>query len=108
MAFGQPKSFVLFYDEIGIPQRVEGLRYANGINVSHDGHTVFVTTTRGGEVLLYRREADGSLTHERTIEVNTGADNLELDENGDLWIGAHPRAFAFARYAMTKRGTSPT
>jgi arylesterase / paraoxonase len=105
---GQAKSYVLFYDGSGYRRVAEGLRYANGVNVSHDGRTVFVTTTRGKEVLLYRREADGGLTHRRTIPVETGADNLEIDEHGHLWIGAHPSLFAFVRYALTKRGTSPS
>jgi arylesterase / paraoxonase len=72
------------------------------------GRTVFVTTTLGGEVRLYRRVANGDLALERTIEVNTGADNLEVDENGDLWIGAHPKLVAFLLHAAGLRRHSPT
>jgi arylesterase / paraoxonase len=103
--FRQPKSYVLFYDGAEYRRVAEGLRYANGINVSHDGRTVFVTTTLGREVLLYRREADGSLTPEpgRTITTGTGPDNLEVDANGDLWIGAHPSSFVFLQHAFLRR-----
>jgi arylesterase / paraoxonase len=102
------KSYVVYYDGSGYRKVAERLRYANGVNLSHDGRTVYVTTTLGGEVLLYRREANGDLTLERTIEVNTGADNLEVDEHGNLWIGAHPRAFTFVLYALELRERSPS
>jgi arylesterase / paraoxonase len=106
--FRRPKSYVLYYDGSRYRKVAERLRFANGVNLSRDGHTLYVSTTLGGEVLLYRRESDGNLTWERTIEVNTGADNLEVAENGDLWIGAHPRMSTFLQYAMKLRKRSPS
>ena len=40
--------------------------------------------------------------------VETGADNLEVDEDGSLWIGAHPRLGQFVLYWLGLKRHAPT
>ena len=41
-------------------------------------------------------------------KTGTGVDNIELDESGNLWIGAHPNLLRFASYAAGKIPTAPS
>jgi arylesterase / paraoxonase len=104
----RPGSYVLYYDGSDFHKVAEGLRYANGINLSRDRRTVYVATFFGQEVRLYDRAADGSLALREVIEVNTGADNLEVDEAGNLWIGAQPSPGRFFLYAIRLRKQAPS
>ena len=59
-------------------------------------------------VKVYEIEADGTLTFVKNIPCQTGVDNIEFDEDGNLWIGSHPNLLRFSSYAKGKRETSPS
>ncbi|WP_370088323.1 SMP-30/gluconolactonase/LRE family protein [Ekhidna sp.] len=100
-------SNVVYYD--GKYREVaDGIQYANGINISKDRKQLLVASPRGFKLLYYNIEENGALTHERNVDVGTGIDNIELDENGDLWIGSHPSLLAFAAYAAGKKEVAPS
>lgn len=100
-------SNVVFYD--GRYKVVaDGINYANGINISKDRSQLLVASPRRFKLHYYDIEDDGSLAHSRDLEVNSGIDNIELDENGDLWMGSHPSLLAFAAYAAGKREIAPS
>jgi arylesterase/paraoxonase len=70
------------------------LTFTNGINASADGRTVYVAEFLGQRIRIFDRDlASGALTPRDTIPVHTCPDNIELDEAGMLWIGAHPKVF---------------
>jgi arylesterase/paraoxonase len=72
----------------------DGVVFPNGINVSADGRTVYVAEFLGQNLRIYDRDpGSGALTLRDTIPVGTFLDNIELDENGVLWIAAHPKVF---------------
>ena len=66
-----------------------------GINVSGDGKTLYVAET-GGKVIrvLSRNSADGSVTTDQRIAIGTSPDNIDVAEDGSLWIGAHSSLLA--------------
>ena len=41
-------------------------------------------------------------------EADTFIDNIELDDAGNLWIGSHPKALAFARHQKKQKKLSPS
>ncbi|MGY6532343.1 strictosidine synthase family protein [Glycocaulis sp.] len=107
--FGLPTSSVSYFD--GETGRIAagGLIYANGINISADGRTLYVAEFLGRAVNLYDRSPEtGALTHRRRIGVRTGADNIEIDESGELWIGAHPRVFDFLAHMEDESVIAPS
>ncbi|HRF40650.1 MAG TPA: SMP-30/gluconolactonase/LRE family protein [Saprospiraceae bacterium] len=69
-----------------------GIRYANGITISPDGKLLYVAACTDRAVYVYNREPFEKI---RTIDCGTGVDNLEWDEEGNLWIGAHPKLLMF-------------
>ncbi|MEO1261128.1 MAG: hypothetical protein AAFZ15_20165 [Bacteroidota bacterium] len=81
------------------------LGYSNGINVSQGGQFVVVANSTGRDVRFYKRG-----THELvgTVDCNTGLDNIELDEQGHLWIGCHPKMLAFTAHAKKAEKRSPS
>ena len=88
---------------------VDGLVFTNGINVSADGRTVYVAEFLGQTIGIYDRDpASGALRLRDTIPVHTSPDNIEADENGVLWIAAHPKVFDLLAHGgdPTKRAPS--
>jgi arylesterase/paraoxonase len=103
------RSYVLYYDGKGFRKVAEKIAYANGINISHDGETVYVASTVAGGIRLYDRDiTSGSLTFQKAIDLGTGVDNIELDSDGNLWIGAHPKLLTFVKYAKDPNTRSPS
>ena len=100
-------SNVIFYD--GAYTKVAGgINYANGINISQDRSQLLVASPRGFKLHYFDIQEDGSLNHDRDLDVGSGIDNIELDQNGDLWMGSHPSLLAFAAYAAGKKEMAPS
>ncbi len=100
-------SNVIFYN--GKYRKVAGgIQYANGINISKDRNQLMIASPRGFELKYYDILEDGNLEFDKDLDVGTGIDNIELDEHGDLWLGAHPNLLAFTSYAAGKSETAPS
>jgi arylesterase/paraoxonase len=103
------RSYVLYYDGSSFRIVVEGLAYANGINISNDGSQIFVAATVDHSVFVYDREAQtGDLIFRERIDLKTGVDNVEIDRDGNLWIGAHPKLLTFVDYSKDASLLSPS
>ncbi|MFH1351126.1 MAG: SMP-30/gluconolactonase/LRE family protein [Pseudomonadota bacterium] len=103
------RSYVLYYDGNRFRKAAEGLAYANGINMSRDGKILFVAATVGRKVYVYERDkGTGDLKLLQTIYLGTGVDNIEVDEKGHLWIGAHPKLLTFVTYSKNHDELSPS
>lgn len=74
------------------------LNYANGVGVSPDGKTLYVSQTVSGSILKFRIEPDGTLSHrsnfallDRLVQPRgrspwLGPDSLKIAQNGDLYV----------------------
>ncbi len=103
------RSYVLFYDGHDFRVVAKDLGYANGINMSHDGETIYVAATVHKKLFVYDRDKSSeTLTLRYDIDLGTGVDNIEVDEMGDLWIGAHPKLLTFVKYANDPQRLSPS
>ncbi|XP_070532142.1 serum paraoxonase/arylesterase 1-like isoform X1 [Ptychodera flava] len=68
-----------------------GYRIPVGINVSPDGRHLYVSTSLTGELVIFERGKDDSITEIKRVSLHTSPDNIEVDrETGDLWIGCIP------------------
>ena len=101
-------SNVVYYDGNSYREVASGIAYANGINYDPDRNLLFVASPRGFLVKVYETEKDGSLSFIEDIPCGTGVDNIEFDEEGNLWIGSHPNLLRFSAYAAGKKETSPS
>lgn len=94
-----------FFDGENVEIFDSGLGYSNGVNLSKDGEIIYAACTTDRKLIAYDRA-----THRRMGELDcqTGLDNIELDENGNLWIGCHPKMLAFANHAKNAESRSPS
>ncbi|MCK5894834.1 MAG: SMP-30/gluconolactonase/LRE family protein [Endozoicomonadaceae bacterium] len=67
---------------------MDGLNFANGVSVSHDGQSVLVNETGGYRVLRYWLEGDNADTTDVVIDNLPGfPDNLSKGQDGRYWLG---------------------
>ena len=107
--FGLPLSSVVYFDGERGQIIKKGFSYANGINISSDGSTVYVAEFLKRRISIFDRdEKTATLSKRRMINVDTGPDNIEIDSNGDLWIAGHPKVFEFLKHAKDSDAISPS
>jgi len=98
---------VLYFDGQRFQEVIGNTKYANGINRSADGRTVYLAESVGRSLRSYERNLEtGALTLLNTLDLKSGPDNIELDAEGNLWIAAHPKMLDFASYAGDLTGKS--
>ncbi len=101
-------SNIIYFDGETYREVADGIAYANGINYDAKRNLVYVASPRKFLVKVYNRNEDGSLKFIENIDCGTGVDNIELDAEGHLWIGAHPNLLRFASYAKGQKKTAPS
>lgn len=103
------RSYVLFFDGDNFRKVAEGFAYANGINMSPDGQTVYVAATVGQKIYVFDRDrTTGDLSQRTVIEAGTGVDNIETDSRGNLWIGSHPKLLTFVKHSKDPAVLAPS
>ncbi|MBC8256199.1 MAG: SMP-30/gluconolactonase/LRE family protein [Candidatus Marinimicrobia bacterium] len=103
------RSNVVFYDGNKFTISAKGLGYANGINISHDGNILYVAETVGKKITEYAIDKSShGLTFIQSTEFNSGVDNIELDNEGSLWIGSHPKLLTLTQHAKNSNILSPS
>ena len=95
---GFKRSNVVYYDGNEYKIVDSDIAYANGINVDFEKNTMYVASPRGMLVKVYNINRDGSLDFQVDIDCDSGVDNIELDDNGLVWIGSHPKLLASSIY----------
>lgn len=101
-------SNVVYYDSNEYHEVANGIAYANGINYDRNRELIYIASPRKFTVKVYSKQQDGSLTFIENIPCGTGVDNIDLDQNGNLWMGSHPNLLRFTAYAAGKKETSPS
>jgi len=77
--------------------------------VSADGKTLYVGSTTGGSVFVFRIDPASPIVEARgASEIGTGVDNIEVDREGDLWIGAHPKLLTFVQHTGDASRIAPS
>lgn len=105
---GLPFSNVIYFDGKNYREVADGISYANGINFDSKRNLIYVASPRKFLVKVYKNHPDGSLEFIEDIDCGTGVDNIEFDNEGHLWIGAHPNLLGFSAYAQGKKEYSPS
>jgi len=105
---GLPLTGVVYWDGESGRDVAGGLLYANGINASAEGSTIYVASFLGRRIAVYERNAEtGDLQHVGDLAVDTNPDNIEVARDGSLYIGGHPRPFEFLAHAADPAQVAP-
>jgi arylesterase / paraoxonase len=95
-----PLGNVLFYDGSGFRISHRRTKYANGINIGHDGTRLYLSETVGRRVTAFDRDPQThALVVTDVLDAKTGVDNIDVAPDGSLWIAAHPRLLEFGPHA---------
>lgn len=87
----------------------DGLRFANGIEVSADGAQIFVAETAGRRVRIFDRDAStGVLSEAGAVGLPAAPDNLTMDAAGDLWVAALPKPLSLPRHKTHPDSMAPS
>ncbi len=105
---GLSVSNVIYFDGKKFIEAANGIGYANGINFDPKRNLLYVASPRRFHIKVYSRNPDGSLDFIEDIPCGTGVDNIEIDNQGNLWSGAHPNLLRFKAYAKGKKETAPS
>ena len=106
--YGLPWSTVAFWDGSRCHTVARGIAFANGIALDPTRGRLYVAATRSKKIHAYTWNASDparELTDFDPIDLPGCPDNLEWDEEGNLWIGADP---SFVKLALYAAGMSPT
>lgn len=100
---------VQFFDGAKFSTALSGLGGSNGINVSADGKSLYVSAASERTVYAYDRDpATNALTKRAAIEVPGFADNIEVLANGDLLVGLHSKIFGLLAHVDDASKPSPS
>ncbi|MGI9331413.1 MAG: SMP-30/gluconolactonase/LRE family protein [Gammaproteobacteria bacterium] len=84
---GSPLTFI---DDGEATIVMDNIASGGGIAASADGTRIFVAETSAQRIRVLERDpSDNSLTELSRIPIDTSPDNIDVDEDGNLWVGAH-------------------
>ena len=106
--FGLPLSDVVHFDGQSATSVIKQLAYPNGINMSADGSTLYVAEIMRRHIRAWHLQADGSFIAGQAWPMRMGADNIEIDEAGNLWTAGHPNILALPAHAADPASLSPS
>jgi len=100
---------VAYFDGDGFRYAAERIAFANGINRSRDGNSVYVASMLGRKILVYDRDASsGALRLRREIVLESAPDNIQVTADGDLLVGAHPKLLTLSRHRGDRERRAPS
>jgi arylesterase / paraoxonase len=100
---------VLFTDGTIWRVAADGLRFANGIEVSPDGARIYVAETAGNAIRIFERNQEtGALALADIVDLNSAPDNIMVDASGMIWIAALPKPLTILRHGANPNVLSPS
>jgi hypothetical protein len=104
---GLPMSSVTYFDGQKGHKVIDGLRMANGIELSADKHTLYIAESLRRTVSRYRRGASVlDWAYQDSVGFEFSVDNLEWSDTGDLLTAGHPKAFDFLSHVDNAKNKS--
>ena len=103
------KGRVVYYDGSDFQIVAENLSFPNGINLSNDGKSVYVSETLAGNINIFQRDhASGRLNLLNSHFVRVGVDNITVSQDGSLLVAVQPNLIALAKHFKNPQATSPS
>ena len=99
---------IAYYDGSEMRVVADTLGFPNGINVSPDGMRIYVATTMEAALHVYSRNPEsGALKAVDFARLGTGTDNIDVQPDGTLLIGAHPDLVQYMEHVEDPKVLSP-
>lgn len=99
---------LVFFDGGKSTVLLDDLAFPAGLALSPDGSRLYVGESMARALRVYRRDAaSGALTLERRVKLESAPDNIDVDEDGKVWIAAHPKLLKFIAHLRDSRERAP-
>jgi arylesterase/paraoxonase len=86
-----------------------GIGFANSLALTPDGKTLYASGTISRAIYVYDRDPASNAIKRRTAAfVGTGADNLDVEPDGRVWVGTHPKLLSFVQHAGNPEKGAPS
>ena len=96
---GEELTNLVYFDGNDYSVVAEDIHSGGGINASADYNKLYISETGSKEIRVVSRDlSDGSVTTLQTIPLGTSPDNIDVAEDGSLWVGAHSNVVALAMH----------
>ncbi|MDP6437296.1 MAG: hypothetical protein QF790_09145 [Gammaproteobacteria bacterium] len=95
---GITDTLLVYFDGADYTVIAEDIKSGGGINRSADNSTLYVAETSSKNIRVITRGADGGIAATRNIALPTSPDNIDVAEDGSLWIGAHSNLTALVMH----------
>ncbi len=103
------RSHILFFDGKKFVRLPGTYGYANGIASSNDGSLIYMASPTDRTVYVFERIPNtNQLELVDEIFVDSGPDNINVDADGNLWVGAHPKLLTLAMHLQDSKRLSPS
>jgi arylesterase/paraoxonase len=107
--FRSGSATLVYFDGKQSHVEAAGLDYVAGLALSPDASRLYVAETLAKALRIYRRDAaSGALSLEEIVDLDTAPDNLNVDEDGVVWIAAHPNLLSFVSHVRDSAKRAPT
>ena len=106
---GLPLVNVVHFNGETATKAAGGLVYGNGIALGADGSRVYAANFIAQRIDVFERDPQSdALTKVDTFRAPFGLDNIELDEDGDLWVAGNTEIFSFLAHQEDPRRHAPS
>ena len=93
--------YVMYFNATRFYRVADAIAYPNGIAISKDRKSLYVSSTIGNSVRIYNFNSTLKKWElSKVIKTPGLADNLSFDSRGNLFVGIQPSAYKFARHAL--------
>ena len=101
--FGFGGSTIVYMDGDDARVVADDITSGGGINVSADGLVLYVSETNGQSVRVMERVVPGGdLVNIATIDVPQSPDNIDVAEDGSLWVAGHANTLKLIQHFINE------
>jgi arylesterase / paraoxonase len=104
-----PRTNILYFDGSKFVPVIKGVNFPNGAMLSKDSRFLYVSESYARTLLTFSRDPmSGRLEQVGQLKIPTNLDNVDLDAEGNVWVGSHPKAFATAAFRSDPSKPAPS
>lgn len=96
-------SKIIYYDRGKVSVVLDEFDSASGINASADGNIIYIAATNNHSLELYQRDLlTGGLSYISSIGLDMAVDNIDVAEDGSVWVAGHPKVIDLIMHFASK------
>jgi arylesterase/paraoxonase len=109
MYFGRALAEIVYFDGDVMRAVDAPIALGTGIAASADGGRVYVSEANAQRLRIYSRDSEtGDLVLVEYVDIHTVPDNLNVAEDGAIWIAAHPKPYQLLKHLQDPARQSAT